>query len=133
MLNYKHSMLFSSSWCNICLADQNEHLSGQKNGKATNTVWFQTITPSNIADVITLVKNGQEMWDQSKRMDKEQNGDGERKVGPLFSGRQGEKSAYGKSMQNDKLLHSRAKLDGYLKPQGAIFGTSQWMGEVGTR
>ncbi len=43
-----------------------------------NIVWFQTITPSNIAHVIALVKNGQDMWDQSKRMAKKPNGEGKK-------------------------------------------------------
>jgi hypothetical protein len=44
------------------------------------------------------------MWDQIKKVTKEPNGDGEKKVRPLFSGGQGKKRAYGKSMWNDKGL-----------------------------
>jgi hypothetical protein len=50
--------------------------------------------------LIALVKNGQEMWDQSKRMAKKPNGDGEKKARPLFSSGQGKKRAYRKSMWN---------------------------------
>jgi hypothetical protein len=73
----------------------------KKMNHATNTVWFQPITPGDIAYLIALVKNGQEIWDQSKRMAKKPNGDGEKKVRPLFSGGQGKKRAYGKSIGND--------------------------------
>jgi hypothetical protein len=55
-----------------------------------NFVWFQTITPSNIA------------WDQSKRVAKKPNGGGEKKARPLFYGGQGKKRAYEKSMWNDE-------------------------------
>jgi hypothetical protein len=44
------------------------------------------------------------MWDQSKRMAKEPNGYGEKKVRPLFLGGQGKKRAYRKSMWNEKGL-----------------------------
>ncbi len=69
-----------------------------------NVVWFQMISPSDIAYVIALVKNEQEMWGQSKRMAEKTNGDGEKKARPLFSGGQGKKRAYGKSMWNNKGL-----------------------------
>jgi len=30
--------------------------------------FFQFVTPSNIADVISVIKNGKEMWDQEIRL-----------------------------------------------------------------
>ncbi len=43
----------------ICPMNQIGCLLGQKINHATNTVWFQTIIPNNIAYVIALVKIGQ--------------------------------------------------------------------------
>ena len=47
--------------------------------------WICCITPSNIAYVLAIIKNGKEMWDQAKNPGTSP----EKKVRPLFSAGEG--------------------------------------------
>ena len=46
---------------------------------------FSFITPSDIAYVIALIKNGRDMWDQAKRLMSNPDAAPEKKEKPLFS------------------------------------------------
>jgi len=57
-------------------------------------------TPSDIAYVLAVIKNGQEMWDQAKNPSTSP----EKKLKPLFSSGEGRKRESGKSMWNKEGL-----------------------------
>ena len=73
------------------------------------------VTPSDIAHVLLLIKNGRGVWDQALRMDRDRNSQGEKKALTLFTKGEGQKRESGKSMWNDEgyefLLHSRNELE----------------------
>jgi hypothetical protein len=65
--------------------------------------FFQIITPSDIAYVILLIKNGQEMWDQeiSVAGNREKGDDAlKKKARPLFTSGMGKKRSFGVSLWN---------------------------------
>jgi hypothetical protein len=61
-----------------------------------NKVFFQMVTPSNIAYVISLVKDGKSLWDQKKRQKNNSEMEGEKKERPLFTCGEGKKRMYAK-------------------------------------
>jgi hypothetical protein len=65
-----------------------------------NKVFFQMVTPSNIAYVISLAKNGKSLWDQKKRQKNNPGMEGEKKERPLFTCGEGKKRTYGKTVWN---------------------------------
>jgi hypothetical protein len=68
--------------------------------QSPNIVFFQMVTPSNIAYVILLVKNGKSLWDQKKRQMNNPGMGGEKKERPLFTRGEGKKRTYGKTVWN---------------------------------
>ncbi len=59
------------------------------------------ITPSDIAFVISVIKNGRDVWDQNikmKQVGAAVHGDREMKKQPLFTGGKGMKKEHGKSL-----------------------------------
>ena len=60
------------------------------------------VTPSDIAHVLLLIKNGRGVWDQALRMDRDRNSQGEKKALPLFTKGEGQKRESGKSMWSDE-------------------------------
>ncbi len=59
------------------------------------------ITPSDISFVISVIKNGCDMWDQNikmKQLGAAVHGDRETKKQPLFTGGKGKKKEQGKSL-----------------------------------
>ena len=66
--------------------------------------FFLMITPSDIAYVIALIKNGKEMWDQAKRLMNNPDAEPEKKAKPLFSTGEGKKRESGMSVWNNKGL-----------------------------
>jgi hypothetical protein len=69
-----------------------------------NVVFFQMVTPSNIAYVILLVKNGKSLWYQKKRQKNNPGMGGDKKERPLFNCGEGKKRMYGKTMWNMEVL-----------------------------
>ena len=57
------------------------------------------VTPSDVAHILALIKNGMGVWDQARRMDgKDRNSQGgEKKVLPLFTKGEGQKRESGKT------------------------------------
>ena len=49
--------------------------------------FFQIITPSDISYILSLVKNGKDVWDQDDRMAANPHGNPEKKLQPLFTSR----------------------------------------------
>jgi hypothetical protein len=63
--------------------------------------FIDKITPNDIAFVISVFKNGREVWDQNikmKQLGAAVHGDRETKKRPLFTGRKGKKKEQGKSL-----------------------------------
>jgi hypothetical protein len=63
--------------------------------------FINMITPSDIAYVICLVKNGEDMWDQKIWL-MESGDDAEEKLRPLYTGGQGKRKELGKSLFSNK-------------------------------
>ena len=65
------------------------------------------VTPSDIAHILALIKNGMGVWDQARRMDgKDRNSQGgEKKVLPLFTKGEGQKRESGKTVWNNEGLN----------------------------
>ena len=63
------------------------------------------VTPSDIAHVLALIKNGMGVWDQATRMDRDRNSQGEKKALPLFTKGEGQKRESGKTVWNDEGLN----------------------------
>ncbi len=61
------------------------------------TTIFQVLTPSNIAYVIAVLKNGKEMWDNEEEGNK-----GNKKARPLFTSGKGTKQLYGITLWNNE-------------------------------
>ena len=59
------------------------------------TTIFQVLTPSKIAYVIAVLKNGKEMWDNEEEGNK-----GSKKARPLFTSGKGTKQSYGITLWN---------------------------------
>ncbi len=59
------------------------------------TTIFQILTPSNIAYVVAVLKNGKEMWDNEEEGNK-----GSKKARPLFTSGKGTKRSYGITLWN---------------------------------
>jgi hypothetical protein len=57
-----------------------------------------TISPSDIAYVLALIKNGKGVWDQDVRMVANPHGSGEKKMRLLFTNSKGKKKLFGKSV-----------------------------------
>ncbi len=63
------------------------------------------ISPSNIAFIISVIKNGRDVWDQNIRMKElgaAVHGEQEVKVRPLFTERTGKKKEQGKGLWSDE-------------------------------
>jgi hypothetical protein len=67
--------------------------------KNVNRIFLEMISPSDIAYVLALIKNGKGGWDQDLRMAQHPHGGGEKKVPPLFTSGKGKKRMFGKSMR----------------------------------
>ncbi len=63
--------------------------------------FIDMITPSDIAYVICLVKNGKDMWDPKIQL-MESGDDAEKKLRPLYTGGQGKRKELGKSLFSNK-------------------------------
>ncbi len=69
--------------------------------------FIDKITPSDIAFVISVLKNGREVWDQNIKMMQlgaAVHGDRETKKQPLFIGGKGKKKEQGKSLWSGEVL-----------------------------
>ena len=66
------------------------------------TTFFQLITPSDISYILSLVKNGKDMWDQDDRMAANPHSNPEKKLRPLFTSGRGKKREYGTSLWTDE-------------------------------
>jgi hypothetical protein len=66
--------------------------------KYVNRVFLELISPSDIAYVLALIKNGKGVWDQDVRMVANPRGGGEKKLRPLFTSGKGKKRLSGKSV-----------------------------------
>ncbi len=66
--------------------------------KYVTRVFLELISPSDIAHVLALIKNGKGVWDQDVRMATKPNGIGEKKMHPLFTSSKGKKRLFGKSV-----------------------------------
>jgi hypothetical protein len=66
--------------------------------KYVNRVFLELISPSDIAYVLTLIKNGKGVWDQDVRMAANPHGSGEKKLRPLFTSGKGKKRLFRKSV-----------------------------------
>lgn len=64
--------------------------------------FFQLITPSDISYILSLVKNGKDMWDQDDRVSANPHGNREKKLRPLFTSGRGKKREYGTSLWTDE-------------------------------
>ena len=64
------------------------------------------VTPSDIAHVLAVIKNGMRVWDQARRLDNTRDRDGEveTKALPLFTKGEGQKRESGKTMWNKEGL-----------------------------
>ena len=70
--------------------------------------FFQFVSPSDIAYVISVIKNGKEMWDQEIRLAENQDmGEDEptKKARPLFTSGMGKKRSFGVSLWNKEGLN----------------------------
>jgi hypothetical protein len=65
---------------------------------------FKFITPSDIAYILSIMKNGKEMWDQKKRLEGTGGTSHEEKIGPLFSVGEGRKRMSGQTVWNSEGL-----------------------------
>lgn len=63
------------------------------------------ITPSDIAHILALIKNGMRVWDQARRMDRDRNSQEETKALPLFTKGEGQKRESGKTVWNNEGLN----------------------------
>ncbi len=59
---------------------------------------MEVVSPSDIAHVLALIKNGKGVWDQDVRMAANPHGGGEKKMHPLFTSGKGKKRLFGKSV-----------------------------------
>jgi hypothetical protein len=66
--------------------------------KYVNRIFLELFSPSDIAYVLALIKNGKGVWDQDVRMAENPHGAGEKKLHPLFTSGKGKKRLFGKSM-----------------------------------
>jgi hypothetical protein len=66
--------------------------------KYFNRVFLELISPSDIAYMLALIKNGKGVWDQDVRMVVNPCGGGEKKLRPLFTSGKGKKRMFGKSV-----------------------------------
>ncbi len=66
--------------------------------KYVNRVFLKPISPSEIAYVLALIKNGKGVWDQDVRMAVNPHGGGEKKMHQLFTSGKGKKRLFGKSV-----------------------------------
>jgi hypothetical protein len=53
--------------------------------KYVSRVFLELISPSDIAYVLALIKNGKGVWDQDVRMAANPHGSGEKKLRPIFT------------------------------------------------
>jgi hypothetical protein len=66
--------------------------------KYVNRVFLELISPSDIAYVLALIKNGKGVWDQDVRMAANPHGGGEKKMLLQFTGGKGKKRLFRKSV-----------------------------------
>ena len=70
--------------------------------------FFQFVTPSDIAYVISVIKNGKEMWDQEIRLAENQDMEEDeltKKARPLFTGGMGNERSFRVSLWNKEGLN----------------------------
>ena len=78
--------------CNLCPLFAGKWKKAMKMNP--NVIWFQLITPSNIAFVISLLKNGMPSWNK-KKMIFETEESQKMKAKPLFTSGEGQKRSLG--------------------------------------
>ena len=66
--------------------------------KFVNRVFLELISPSDIAYMLALIKNGKGVWDQDVKMAANPHGSGEKKLHRLFTSGKGKKRLFGKSV-----------------------------------
>jgi hypothetical protein len=66
--------------------------------KYVTRVFLEPISPSDIAYVLALIKNGKGVWDQDVRMAANPHGGGEKKMLPLYTSSKGKKRLFSKSV-----------------------------------
>jgi hypothetical protein len=71
-------------------------LSTTSESNNVNRVFLELISPSDIAYVLELIKNGKGVWDQVVRMAANPHGGGEKKMCLLFTSGKGKKRLFGK-------------------------------------
>jgi hypothetical protein len=70
-------------------------------------LFIDRIIPSDIAFVISILKNGRNVWDQTikmKQLGAAVHGEGETRLQPLFTGGKGKKKEQGMSLWSDEGL-----------------------------
>jgi hypothetical protein len=73
------------------------------------TTIFQVLTPSDIAYVVVVLKNGKEMWDN-----KEEGNKGSKKARPLFTSGKGTKRSYGITLWNKEGFEIPRRIGGIV-------------------
>ena len=64
-----------------------------------NKTFLETITPSDIAYILSLIKNSQEVWDQNMSCAENPHERGrEKKLCPIFMSGKGKKRVFGKNV-----------------------------------
>ncbi len=66
-----------------------------------NRPFFCYVTPSDIAYILSLIKNGKDMWDQTKRRQENPEARREKRAKPLFSTGEGKWRESGKTVWNN--------------------------------
>jgi len=67
--------------------------------KFVNKTFLEMITPSDIAYVLSLIKNSQEVWEQNKRcVENSHKAGGEKKLRPIFTSGKGKKRVFGENV-----------------------------------
>jgi hypothetical protein len=69
--------------------------------KEPNRPFFCYVTPSDIAYILSLIKNGKDMWDQTKRRQENSEARHEKRAKPLFSTGEGKRRESGKTVGNN--------------------------------
>ena len=100
--------------------------------------FFCMVTPNDIAYVLAIIKNGKELWDQAKKRQAGDPGTSPKKKGKatIQQGREKEERERYIGVEQGRagvLLHGGEKLERGVQFQGAIFGTNQWVGELGAQ
>ncbi len=69
--------------------------------KEPNRPFFCYVTPSDIAYILSLIKNGKDMWDQTKRRQENPEARHEKRVKPLFRTGEEKRRESGKTVCNN--------------------------------